>query len=268
MQLISDIIKSYGEIDEEHRLQSTLARKVEFISTIETIKSYYIEKMKILDLGCGTGIYSLHLAEMGAEVVSVDLVPKHIERLRQLAHKKNISLKSLVGNASDLKRFDNEYFDMILCLGPLYHIVEAKERSQCVDECIRVVKKEGIIAFSYISPYSVFPCVIRGDISRVSKKLFNKILDERIIESEDKCCFWTDNCYFLPDEITHFLKEKGLLIEDHLATDGQSIAFQSVINAMNDDEFLIWLEYHRKVCRSEYIIGTSNHCLVIARKKK
>ena len=266
--MINDIIKGYDEIDEEHRLQSTLARKVEFITTIEALGKYYNEKMKILDVGCGSGIYSLYFAERGAHVVSIDLVPKHIEQLRQSAFKRGISLDCYVKNAVNMKEFRNDFFDIVLCLGPLYHLIDFKDSLKCIDECIRVVKHGGIIAFSYISPYSVFPYVIRGDKSRISSELIDKILDKKKITSDDECCFWTEMKYYLPDEIVSCMKRKGLIIEDHLTPDGQSIAFQSVINTMTVDEFELWMEYHRKICRIKSIIETSNHGLLISRKKR
>ena len=141
------------------------------------------------------------------------------------------------------------------------------DRQKCLNECIRVTKAKGIIAFAYISPYSVFPCVLRGNLSRISKELMKKIVDDKKISSDDSCCFWTDNYFYSPDDIEIWLKNNDLIIEDHLASDGQSIAFQTVVNSMNDSEFEIWLEYHRKTCRIPSLLGASNHGLIITRKK-
>ena len=265
--LMQNLIESYEEIDEEHRLQSSLARRVEFISTVEALTPFCFSKMKILDVGCGTGIYSLYFSKKGADVTAIDLVPKHIRRLEELINKEKLSIDSYVGNAVDLSRFDDESFDMVLCLGPLYHLISSDDRQKCLNECIRVTKAKGIIAFAYISPYSVFPCVLRGNLSRISKELMKKIVDDKKISSDDSCCFWTDNYFYSPDDIEIWLKNNDLIIEDHLASDGQSIAFQTVVNSMNDSEFEIWFEYHRKTCRIPSLLGASNHGLIITRKK-
>lgn len=265
--MFQNIIESYKEIDEEHRLQSTLARRVEFISTIEALAPYCSPKMKILDDGCGVGIYSLYFAKTGADVTCIDLVPDHIKRLEEMVDKSQLSIKPYVGNAVDLSKFDTETFDMVLCLGPLYHLISPNDQQKCLNECIRVTKPNGVIAFAYISPYSVFPCVLRGDLSRISRELMRKIIDDKSVSSDDLCCFWTDNYYYSPDDIEVWLKRAGLTIEDHLASDGQSIAFQSMVNSMNAAEYEIWLEYHRKTCRIPSLIGASNHGLIITRKK-
>lgn len=266
--MTNDIIKSYMEIDEEHRLQSSLARRVEFLTTIEALTPFLTSDSNILDVGCGTGIYSIPLAEMGAELTAMDLVPSHIQRLNELAAQKNLSIFTYVGNATSLAKHKNNTFDMVLCLGPLYHLIDKNDQKKCISECIRVTKPNGVIAFAYISPYSVFPCVIRGDLSRISLDLVTNIIDKKNISSTDDCCFWTDNSFLTPEDIEKILLDFHLEIKDHVATDGQSIAFQSVINEMDEEQFQIWLAYHRKTCRIPSIIGASNHGLVIARKKE
>ena len=262
-----DLIESYKEIDEENRLQSTLSRRVEYLTTINTLDKYCFSGMKCLDVGCGVGIYSLYLKEHNLDVTSIDLVPKHINRLNEIIKQKNINIKTMVCNALNLSTFKDNSFDIVLCMGPLYHLLNNSDQNQCIKECIRVVKPNGIIMFSYISPFSVFPCAIRGDINRISNELVDKIIDNHCIEANSPYCFWTDNYFHDPSEIEKILINNKLEIIDHLATDGQSIAFQNTINQMTDAEFDIWMRYHLKICRNKSILGTSNHGLIVTRKK-
>lgn len=261
------VINSYGEIDEENRLQSTYARKVEFLSTIEALLPYMQKGVKVLDCGCGVGIYSLYYARQGIDVTSLDLVPKHIQRLDEIACNEEIDIKTVIGNAIDLSVFLDRSFDITFCMGPLYHLVHKEDLEACIKECVRVTKDNGIIVFSYISPFSVFPCVVRGDTEKLNKELAKKIIADKKISSEDQLCFWTDNNYYSPTDIENVLSMYELTVVDHLATDGQSIAFQNVINSFNQEQFAIWMEYHRMVCREKSILGASNHGLVITRKK-
>lgn len=262
-----DLINSYNEIDEENRLQSTKARRVEYISTVESLEEYFFHGMDIFDCGCGVGIYSLMYAKKGANVTALDIVPKHIQRLSEIATSENISLTSVVGDARNLSRFPSGKFDLTLCLGPLYHLITEEDQTACIRECIRLTKDNGIIAFAYISPFSVFPCVIRGDMNRTTLELAKKIVKDKRISSEDKLCFWTDNYYYSPDDIELKLKMNNIEIIDHLATDGQSITFQSVVNKLDEREFSVWMDYHRLICRERSVLGSSNHGLVIVRKK-
>ena len=262
-----DLIESYKEIDEENRLQSTLARRVEYLTTIEIINKYCRGKENCIDIGCGVGIYSLYLEKMGIKTTAIDLVEDHIKRLKEIIRQTNANIDAIVGDASDLSMYSSNSYDIVLCLGPLYHILSPQKQEACISECKRLAKINGVIMFSYISPYSVFPCVIRGDKSRVSRELVDKILDEHRIEADSPYCFWTDNNYYDPEEIERLLIASGLEVIDHLASDGQSIAFQNVVNQMTEEEFEVWMHYHRKTCRSKSALGASNHGLIVARKK-
>lgn len=262
-----DLIQSYEEVNEEERLNSSLARRVEFLSTVDTISKFLFDGVKIFDCGCGVGVYSIWLAEHGANVVSIDIVSKHIERLREIISEKHLPIKAEIGDAVNLSHFPDESFDITLCMGPLYHLTSDEQHIRCINECVRVTKPNGILAFSYISPYSVFPCVIRGDINRISYDLVDGITTRKVINASDECCFWTDNYYYDPDDIENRLQSLGVSVIDHLATDGQSIAFQSVINSMDDKQFQTWMYYHKLTCRVRSILGASNHGLVIGKKK-
>jgi len=55
----------------------------------------------VLDLGCGTGSLSVLLAERGYDVTGVDLSPRMIERARAKAAAHQVSVRLLVGDASD-----------------------------------------------------------------------------------------------------------------------------------------------------------------------
>jgi ubiquinone/menaquinone biosynthesis C-methylase UbiE len=62
------------------------------------------------------------LIEAGSDVVLVDPVPLHVDRARQAG----VS-SAVVGDARSLE-FDDESFDAVLLLGPLYHLTEPHER--------------------------------------------------------------------------------------------------------------------------------------------
>lgn len=261
-----NIIKAYLEIDEENRLSSTLARRVEFLTTIDVLEHYINLGKKIIDVGCGVGVYSSFYAKMGVDVTALDIVPQHIEKLKKIANDEHFDIKAVVGDATNLECFESDSFDVVMCMGPLYHMIDYNERVACISESKRIAKKDGIVIFSYISPLSVLPCVVRGDTTRLSKELIEKIVDEHMVSSNDDCCFWTDCYYYSPKQIENELKNMGFEIIDHVATDGQSIAFQSMVNSLDESQFELWLSYHQKVCREPSIIGVSNHGLIVAKK--
>jgi ubiquinone/menaquinone biosynthesis C-methylase UbiE len=107
-----------------------------------------------LDIGAGTGVYSKVLAEMGHEVTAVELANPNVIKMRESLLDMNV--KIIEGNALDLSMFEDNSFDFVLCLGPLYHLSSSEDKMKCVQEAKRVCKQDGILFFAYISNDMVF----------------------------------------------------------------------------------------------------------------
>ena len=48
----------------------------------------------------------------------------------------------LTADARSLPQLNDEHFDAVLCMGPLYHLPEERDRLACLRECARVLKPE------------------------------------------------------------------------------------------------------------------------------
>ena len=143
------IIDKYTEYDEDIRLVSDRGHNVEYLTTMRYIQKFLKPDAKILEIGAATGRYSIALAKMGYEVMAVDLTPKNVEVMKS----KSDGLKNfncMVADALDLGMFEDKSFDMVLNLGPMYHLFNKKDKQKVVNETIRVAKKGGICMFAYI----------------------------------------------------------------------------------------------------------------------
>ena len=94
----------YNKFNEEKRLSSRHGQ-IEFITSMKYIHEYIPndrkkEEVKILDIGAGTGRYSVALAEEGFDVTAVELVKYNLGILK----KKNSSVKAMQGNALKLSK--------------------------------------------------------------------------------------------------------------------------------------------------------------------
>ncbi|NLE70015.1 MAG: methyltransferase domain-containing protein, partial [Clostridiales bacterium] len=58
---------------------------LERLTTLHVLGQELQPSSSVLDLGCGTGVYALPLAQAGHQVRAVDLVPHHIEQLKEQA---------------------------------------------------------------------------------------------------------------------------------------------------------------------------------------
>jgi len=98
----------------------------------------------LLDVGGGAGIYAFWLSQLGYEVHLVDGAPLHIEQARQASHtQSDHPLASIeLGDARALT-WPEQSVDILLLLGPLYHLTEQEERLQVLKEAFRVLKPGG-----------------------------------------------------------------------------------------------------------------------------
>jgi len=99
------------------------------------------KKLKILDIGCGSGYFSILLSKQGHEVTGIDLTPEMIDTARSLAHEEDVSCRFEVMDA-EAPIFEDESFDMIItrnCTWTLPHPDKAYE------QWMRVLIKGGLI---------------------------------------------------------------------------------------------------------------------------
>jgi len=112
---------------EDTRLESQHGQ-VEFLTTIKYIEEYLKPETKILEIGAGTGRYSLYYANKGYDVTAIEYVQHNVDILKSKI-KDNMNIVAEQGDAVDLSRFENNTFDVTLVLGPLYHLYEDKDIS-------------------------------------------------------------------------------------------------------------------------------------------
>src|SRR5437763_2898573 len=112
--------------DEPGRLLSGRGR-LEAARTKELIERYVPQgSLSVLDVGGGAGYYTSWLAGLGHRVAMLDPVPSHVE-LARIEAGKPPAFEAQVGDARDLP-FDDATFDIVLLLGPLYHLLASQDR--------------------------------------------------------------------------------------------------------------------------------------------
>ena len=114
---------------------------------------------RILDCAAGTGTYAFYLTEQGYDVTATDITPRHIDVIRNTLVDKNYKMDTAVLDATDMNIFEEEVFDVVLNIGPFYHLITEEQREKCLLESLRVLKKGGLIVIAYIPRHYVFQLV-------------------------------------------------------------------------------------------------------------
>jgi 2-polyprenyl-3-methyl-5-hydroxy-6-metoxy-1,4-benzoquinol methylase len=105
---------------------------------------------RLLDFGCGPGIYSVIFGKVGYHVSGFDISPSNVAIAEQLAAKYDLShtVQFNIGTAERLD-YPDEYFDVVVGIDILHHV----DIAHSVKECLRVLKKGGAAFFK--EPVSV-----------------------------------------------------------------------------------------------------------------
>ncbi|GIM27546.1 SAM-dependent methyltransferase [Clostridium polyendosporum] len=108
---------------------------------------------KVLDVACGTGIYSISLSKKGANVIGVDLDSTMIEKAKAKAKRGNFNIEFLQENMIDLKeRFGEESFNIIFCIGNSIVHLECKEQIETViKDYYEMLKEDGTLIIQIIN---------------------------------------------------------------------------------------------------------------------
>lgn len=264
---MSEIVNFYNKYDEDVRLQSNNARRLEFVTTTTYLNKIMKPSDRILEVGAGTGVYSFYYAGRGHEVTATDITPKHVSIIEaKIKESTPIRMNTRVADATDLCDFADETFDAVLCLGPMYHLTERAAQEKCVAECLRVLKPGGVLALAYIPRFSVFPYLVKGDRKFVDESWINRLLDRGYTSSSEEDCFWTDAYFHTPDELEQMMLGTSTDRLAHIATDGVSPLISPIVDPLSLEEFEIWVKYHLRICEEPSILGASSHALYLCRK--
>jgi len=244
--------------DEDSRLSKTQANTVEFITTINYIDKHLKKEDKILDIGAGTGAYSIHYANKGYDVTAVEPVKKNLDILKsKITSDMNIEAK--LGNALDLSEYEDNVFDLILCLGPLYHLHSKEEQIRCINELKRVCKDDGVIFIAYISNDMV---IVTESFRYNSNFLLSDHYNHETFKVNDN-----PFVFFTVEKFRNLMKETSLIKITEFAAEGLSELLHEEINRLPEEQFEEWLRYHKYVCEKEHMLGYSNHIVFIAKNK-
>lgn len=122
------VIRHYSVYEEEERLAARHGR-VEYLTTMHYIHRFLKPDMRILEVGAGTGRYSLALAREGYRVDALELVEHNIE-VFQSKLQDDDTVNLIQGNALDLSVYEDETFDITLSLGPCIIYLMMRRKSK------------------------------------------------------------------------------------------------------------------------------------------
>lgn len=250
--LISSSIELfYNKVSEENRLSKGMGI-FEFERIKYLISLYLKDSFIILDIGGGTGKYSEWLSNLNHNVYLVEPVDKHLKIAKERAKKSKNKFNVIKGEAKSLD-FPNNFADLVILHGPLYHLQKAEDRILAINEAKRVLKKNGVVlGFGINFTASTLVGLLNG---LIYKYTFLEMCKSELISGihnppEDFPWLLAEAFYHKPSELKEEFLKCNLKIKKMFAVEGMIWLDKDYFSNMSNDK-------HRKVL-NELLLLTEN----------
>lgn len=257
-----EILAYYGRGEEDARLRQGSGR-LELWRTQDVLRRLMpTAPARVLDVGGGSGIHAEWLAGDGYEVELVDPVLLHVEQASRLP-----GVTARPGDARDLPADDAAY-DVVLLLGPLYHLPQRDDRVRALSEAHRVVRPGGLVVAATINRLAGLHDMLRQEYyftARHRARIDRETEDGRHT-SRDGGLFTT--AYFAqPHEAPEEFTEAGLTVEGQYGLEGVAWFMGGVEDWLDDPERReAVLAASRRIESEPTLLGASGHLLTSGRR--
>ena len=218
-----------------------------------------------------TSFVAIELAKQGHKVTLSDISSSELELAEDHAKSENVLLEKIVqADARDLGSFFSakEEYDVVLLLGPLYHLLEESERIRTLEDCISITKLGGFIICSFVTKFAHLRDLVSKDPRRLKRE--KKFYEEYIVTGR-----YTRNQAILshhthPAEIQHLfgkVARHGLEVRRTVGCEGfLGGSLSKHLIGLNEEEYKTWVDIIMDTAEDPHILSASDHIAVVAQK--
>lgn len=264
------IVTYYDQAPEESRLEQG-AFRLEAVRTRELIERHAAPPpATVLDVGGAAGAYAFWLAERGYTVHLVDAVPRLVEEAgRRNASAPHAIASCRVGDARSLP-FEDGSAELVLMLGPLYHLVEATDRNAALREAARVLQPGGVLIAAGISRCASALDGLARDL--LGDASFASIVEQDLRDGQHRnptanLEYFTTAYFHRPEDLGAEVERAGLTVEGLYGIEGPGWMLSDLDDRWADPgRREVILHVARLLEAEPSVRGCSAHLLVVGRK--
>ena len=270
MEVMADIEKYYDQKAQQEwdRLER---HRTEFAVTMRAFEEYLPKPpAKVLDIGGGPGRYAISLTQQGYTVTLVDLSKNCLEFAKDRAKEAGVELAGYVhGNATDLAQFPSESYNVVLLMGPLYHLLTIEDRQKALHEAGRVLRSGGSIFASFIGRYAQIRYAAKHVPTWIveHRQRCEELLATGVLKARPEGGGFTDAYFAHPSEIKPFMEEGGFETLDLIACEGVISMIEEKVNDLTGELWQAWVELNYRLGKDPTLHGAAEHLLYVGRKR-
>jgi ubiquinone/menaquinone biosynthesis C-methylase UbiE len=260
---VDEEIRAYYETGVEGGRLERFEGRIEFARTKEILARFFPPPpARVLDVGGGPGMYAEWLADKGYEVRLIDATPVHVEQATQRAQGR---FSAADGDARALEDADASQ-DVVLLLGPLYHLLDRAERVRALREAHRVLRTAGLLAAAAISRFAPLLDGLYG--GWLSDPKLQALVKRNLVDGQHRSygdpMQFTTAYFHRPEELAAEVEEAGFVPEGLFGVEGPGWLLFDRADQESQENIL---RVARALEQEHTVIGASPHLLAIARKQ-
>jgi SAM-dependent methyltransferase len=260
----------YERAPEEARLEQG-PFQLEQARTRELIQRYALPPPgTVLDVGGAAGAYALWLAEAGYAVHLLDPVPRLVAEAQRRSTAAERPLASCrVGDARALD-VPAETADVVLLLGPLYHLTVPEDRVRSLQEAARVLRPGGRLFAAAISRWASAMDGLARDLLQDPR--FTLIVEQDLRDGQhrnptERLDYFTTAYFHRPEELAAEVRAAGLALDGVYGVEGPGWILPDVAERMGDAQRrAAVLRVARMLETEPSVLGSSAHLLAVAQR--
>ena len=264
---LSDIAAFYNSdpVREHTRLER---HQLEYDLTWRYLDQYLPAQGSILEVGAATGRYTLELAKRGSTVTAVDMSAGLLEKNKKSIAEAGLEKQArfVLADAPDLHEVTEREFDVVILMGPLYHLILEDDRKAALKEAYDRLREGGVLFSAFISRFGIMGDLIKNmpewieDQEEVRSILEHGKDPHHYPQEGFRGYFAQTSEIALLHESLGFETTTLVGVEPAISADDESY------NRLEGKQRQLWLDLFYELSTERSILGASRHLLYIGRK--
>ena len=267
-------VRAYYAARSHHERDRLLSAEglLERVLTTRLLEPHLGTPGRALDLGGGTGPYSVWLAELGWDVTLADLSPELLA-IAESSLPPGTVREVVQIDARDLSRWADATFDAVLSLGPMYHLTTASDRARAARELARVTRPGGLVAVALVPRYLSVRRILALADERwqlADPAFVNRLLDDGVLENAVPARF-THVYGVEPTDVAPFFESHGFSTVTLASTHGFLTGVEDGFEALRTEHPAAYTHLLDRVVATASdpgVLATTGHLLYVGRRRQ